>query len=69
MQFPYDMGWKSVDIAIELAKGNAITFDNPAAREVYVDVKLIRPADIEGKELGDVPISISGKTRGDINMG
>ena len=69
MQFPYDMGWKSVDVAIELAKGNALAFDNADLKEIYVDVKLIRPADVDGKELGDVPISVSGKTRGDINMG
>ncbi len=46
-QVPYDMGKMTVDLALKLVAGQKLTFDNPDAREIFVPVKLLTPADVK----------------------
>jgi len=45
-QFPELMGKKTVELAKTLIEGGTITFDDPDTREVYAEVKLIKPEDV-----------------------
>ena len=66
-QFPYDMGYNSVMFSLDLANGKAVTYDNPAKKELYVDVALVTKNDVPDS-LSDHIISITGLTRRDIGM-
>jgi len=46
-QFPEDMGRLTAELADKLIKGEPLTFDNEAAREIYAPVKMITPADLQ----------------------
>ena len=45
-QVPYEMGKMTVALATKLMNGEKLTFDNAEAREIYVPVKLLTPADL-----------------------
>jgi len=45
-QFPDEMGKLTVDLAHTLINGGTLTFDNPDAREIFAEVRLITPADL-----------------------
>ena len=46
-QLPYDMGKKTAVLADMLIKGQKLTFDDAAKREIYVAVKLITKDNVE----------------------
>jgi ribose transport system substrate-binding protein len=46
-QVPYEMGKMTVDLALKLVAGQKLTYDNADAREIYVPVKLLTPADVK----------------------
>jgi ABC-type sugar transport system substrate-binding protein len=66
-QFPYDMGYTTVMFALDLVNKRPVTYDNPAKKEIYVDVKLVTVDDVP-ERLSDQPISIKGTTRAQIGM-
>ena len=45
-QFPGEMGALTVDLAHTLIKGGTLTFGNAELREIFAEVKLITPADV-----------------------
>jgi len=45
-QFPDEMGKLTVDLVLKLLNGETLTFDNPDLREIFAEVKLITPADV-----------------------
>ncbi|MCL1982377.1 MAG: substrate-binding domain-containing protein [Clostridiales bacterium] len=45
-QYPDQMGKLTVDLANTLIKGGTLTYDNPDIREIFAEVKLITPADV-----------------------
>ena len=46
-QVPYEMGKMTVALALKLVAGQKLTFDNATAREIYVPVNLLTPADVK----------------------
>jgi ribose transport system substrate-binding protein len=46
-QLPYDMGKKTAVLAVMLIKGQKLTFDDAAKKEIYVPVKLITKDNVE----------------------
>ncbi len=46
-QFPEDMGKLTVELADTLIKGGELTYDDPETREIFADVKLVTPEDVE----------------------
>jgi ribose transport system substrate-binding protein len=46
-QVPYEMGKKTVDLALQLEAGKALTYDNPEAREMFVPVNLIDASNVD----------------------
>ena len=46
-QLPYDMGKLTAKLADQLIKGEKLTFDDAAKREIYVPVKLITKDNVE----------------------
>jgi ribose transport system substrate-binding protein len=66
-QFPYDMGYATVMFALDLANKRPVKYDNPAKKEIYVDVKLVTKNDVPARTQ-DQLISIKGLTRGQIGM-
>ncbi|MCX7037962.1 MAG: substrate-binding domain-containing protein [Spirochaetes bacterium] len=46
-QLPYDMGKKTAVLADQLIKGQKLTFDDEAKKEIYVAVKLITKDNVE----------------------
>jgi ribose transport system substrate-binding protein len=46
-QVPYEMGKKTVDLALQLKAGKTLTFDNPDAREILVPVNLIDSSNVD----------------------
>lgn len=46
-QFPAKMGRISVELADRLVRGEELTFDNPEEREVFAEVELITPANVD----------------------
>ncbi len=45
-QVPYEMGKKTVDLALQLEAGKTLTYDNPDAREILVPVNLIDASNV-----------------------
>jgi ribose transport system substrate-binding protein len=66
-QFPYDMGYSTVMFALDLANKKPVKYDNPAKKEIFVDVKLVTKDDVPAR-LSDQQISIKGLTRGQIGF-
>jgi ribose transport system substrate-binding protein len=46
-QVPFEMGKKTVDLALQLEAGKTLTFDNPDAREILVPVNLIDASNVD----------------------
>jgi ribose transport system substrate-binding protein len=46
-QVPYEMGKKTVDLALQLAAGKTLTYDNPTAKEILVPVNLIDSSNVD----------------------
>lgn len=46
-QVPFEMGKKTVDLALQLEAGKTLTFDNPDAREIFVPVNLIDASNVD----------------------
>lgn len=46
-QFPAEMGRLSVELADQLIRGEELEFDNPDEREVYAEVELVTPENVE----------------------
>ena len=67
-QFPYDMGYRAIMVALALAREESVTYDNPQMKEIHVAVSLVTANDIKNT-LAEQPVSITGLTRGDIGMG
>jgi ribose transport system substrate-binding protein len=59
-QDPRGMGRLTVDLAHTLITGGTLTFDNPAEREIFAEVKLIKATDVGG----GAPAQSTGKTIG-----
>ena len=51
-QFPDEMGKLTVDLAHTLIGGGTLTFDNPALREIFAEVKLVTPENVGGVSMG-----------------
>ena len=46
-QVPYEMGKKTVDLALQLEAGKTLTYDNADAREILVPVNLIDASNVD----------------------
>jgi ribose transport system substrate-binding protein len=56
-QYPGEMGKLTVQLADQFIKGEAVTYDDPATREIFAEVRLIKASDVTG-EKGTIGFSV-----------
>ena len=66
-QFPYDMGYIAMNLALDIAEGKTVTYSDAATKEVHIDVFLVTK-DNSVANVSDQLVSITGLTRRDIGM-
>jgi ribose transport system substrate-binding protein len=54
-QVPYEMGKKTVDLALQLSAGKTIAFDDTTNREIHVPVNLIDSSNVDAQMPSPVP--------------
>jgi ribose transport system substrate-binding protein len=54
-QVPYEMGKKTVDLALQLSAGKTIAFDDATNREIHVPVNMIDSSNVDAAMPSPVP--------------